>query len=384
MNICFFTHYKPNPQIGGVERVTYNLSNYFRKLGIEVYNLTSFGEDHSYVIPQDKSDREKIEFINNFLSINKIDILIDQYGNELFLEHPYVSDTVKIINCYHLTPEIKHLFRRFIETFSFKELRSSLFNIACILNTPRRNRLFSKALRRKANGGVDKLVYLSPQYIPYVQRLSNASANAFAAIPNAVEEKLLLRTSSRQKKKQKTIVWCGRIVHSQKNVLFLPKLWKRLQAKHPDWDLVLVGDGIDRNILERRILQYGLERVLLTGFTDSYPYFESAAISITPSFYEGFPMVLLEAMAFGCVPIVFDNTGSYHDIIESEKDGYIIPDMDENAFFHACDSLMSDESLRVSMSEKAHLKVEKFSIDNVASQWISLFRNLCPDKSCEA
>jgi len=376
MNICFFTHFIPNPQIGGVERVTYNLCNYFRKLGLEVYNLTSFGDDQNSIIPQDKSDIEKITFINDYLSRNKIDVLIDQYGNEPLLEHPYVQDNVKIINCYHLTPECKHLCRRLLETFSFRELKSSLFNLACLLNTPRRNYFFKRLIKRKTNGGVDKMVYLSPNYIPFVRRLSNSSAHILTSIPNAAEESLLLRSSENHVNKRKTIIWCGRIVHSQKNVLFLPRLWSRLEKKHPEWNLVIVGDGIDRKVLERRIKKYGLESITITGYTDPYPYYESAAISITPSFFEGFPMVLIEAMAFGCVPIVFDNTASYSDVIESGRDGIIVPDMDEDAFVDACDKLMTEESLRQEMALNAKEKVKKFSIDKVSKQWISLFEEL--------
>jgi len=191
MNICFYTHSKPVPEIGGVERVTYNLCNYFKKSGLGVYNLYTNNDDSESTIPANTTHDEKVRFINNYLHRNSIDILIDQYGDLTLLEHPYVSHDVKIIYCYHLDPESRHLTRSLIETFSFKTLRYSIFNILCILNTPRRNRKFREQMNRKLNGGIDKVVYLSENFLSLVRFAYKGNDHLFAAIPNAVEKQLL-------------------------------------------------------------------------------------------------------------------------------------------------------------------------------------------------
>jgi len=140
--------------------------------------------------------------------------------------------------------------------------------------------------------------------------------------------------------------------------------------------MTIIGDGIDRNLLERKIDHYNLERISITGYANPYPFYESASIFVQPSFSEGFGMVLIEAMSFGCVPVAFNSSRAYRDIISNGMDGIIVPDMDEDAFVDACDKLMTEESLRQSMALNAKEKVKKFSIDKVAKQWFDLFDEL--------
>lgn len=376
MNICFYTHSKPIPEIGGVERVTYNLCNYFKRIGLGVFNLYTNSDDPESTIPANADDGEKVRFINDYLRRKSIDILIDQYGANHLFEHPHIPQNVKIIYCYHLNPESRHLTRSLLETFSFRTLKYSIFNLACLLNTPNRRYKFRKMMNRKLNGGIDKVVYLSENFLPLVRAAYMGHDHLFAAIPNAVEEKLLITPLNELVAKRKRIVWCGRIAHNPKNVLFLPRLWSRLEQRHPDWEMIIVGGGIDRDLLERRIASRGLERISVTGYVDPYHYYESASIFVHPSFSEGFGMVLIEAMSFGCVPVAFNSSRAYRDIISSGKDGIIVPDMDEDAFVEACDRLMNDETLRQNMALNAQKKVKKFSIDKVSKQWIGLFEEL--------
>lgn len=378
MNICFYTHRLPNPNIGGVERVTYNLCNYFKKIGLGVYNLTYYGPDNSQAFSVLTSNDEKRNYINKFLVDNHIDVLIDQYGDNPLLEHPHISRHVKIVYCYHLDPEGKHLTRSLLETFSIKALKYSLLNLAFVINSPRRRYRYKNKLNRKLNGGVDKVVYLSENYLPYIMDMMNISGKMLSAIPNAIEEKLIgVSDMDTTPMKNKTIMWCGRIAHNPKNVLFLPRLWKALQDKHPDWKMILVGDGIDRQLLERRMNKYDLKNIQITGTIDPYPYYEKASIFVSPSFSEGFGMVIVEAMAHGCVPIVFNTSRAYPDIINSGSNGYIVPDMDEKAFFDACDKLMDNAGLCASLGKKAQQDVRKFSIDKVCAKWLTLFNEIC-------
>lgn len=191
MKICFYTHISPNPQLGGVERVTYNLSKFFDGKGIEVYNLTSKGDLSDCRIPDDLNMTEKSNFVNSFLRKNDIDIIIDQY-NCPYIKHPEIEKSVKIVKCYHLNPFAKHLIRSLLETFSIRTLKYSLLNIAFILNSPRRKlkqrRLFQQLT---TNGSVDKIVYLSQSYILPNAKRNKASLSLFCAIPNALENSLL-------------------------------------------------------------------------------------------------------------------------------------------------------------------------------------------------
>lgn len=190
MNICYYVHSLPNPLIGGVERVTYNLAQYFSKHEHQIYYLTLNGE-HSGRIPSQLSDIDKMRFINEYLRRNKIDILIDQYATS-FIRHPEIDKAIKIVRCHHLNPFAKHLMRSLFEVFSFRNLRYSLLNIAFALNIPRSSflkyRSFSKLLKTR---GVDKIVYLSNSYIFPISKRYKVPLSLLSAIPNPLENCLI-------------------------------------------------------------------------------------------------------------------------------------------------------------------------------------------------
>lgn len=374
IGVCFYTHSLPNPLIGGVERVTYNLTNIFRANNIRVYNLCSSGEDADATIPEGLNNNEKAVFANDFLIRNDINILIDQYGMP-FLSHPLITENVKILQCYHMDPAAKHVVRGLFETIDIHNPKQSLLNMAFILNTPVR---VLKAKKRYAAIGktnsIDKLVFLCDRYAETISAKYGISHNKLTAIPNAIEDRCVDGTSGHTTKK-KTVMWCGRIVQSPKNVLFLPRLWKYLVDRHPDWEMIIVGDGIDRHLLEHKIKQYNLTNITLTGNTDPYRYYKESSVFVLPSYSEGFGMVLLEAMANECIPVVFDSSAVFRDIID-EGCGFVVPDLNEYAFANTCDLLMSKEDLRLKMSHNAKNKVRLFSMDKVYTKWAKLFNEL--------
>lgn len=364
----------PNPLIGGVERVTYNLSNGFRKVGIEVYHCCTSGSGADLIIPSDTDDNEKSKCVNAFLIDKGIEILIDQFGVS-YLTHPGISRDIKIVRCLHTPPFGKHLIRSLLETFSFHSLKYSLLNIAFVINTPlrrQRNKKTYKELQSKSQ--VDKLVYLCKEYADMVKDKYGIPDTMLEVIPNAIDDTLVGETYNLHK--TKTLMWCGRIVNNPKNILFLPRLWKALMKKHPDWDFVIVGDGIDKALLERKIKKHGLSRIHITGNINPIKIYQKSRIFVFPSYSEGWGLVLLEAMANKCVPIVFDSAPVFHYIIRNNSTGLIIPNLDEEAFIDACDSLMTNEDMRASMAINAQETIQDFSIEKVLNLWLDLFNKI--------
>ena len=94
------------------------------------------------------------------------------------------------------------------------------------------------------------------------------------------------------------------------------------------------------------------------------------------SHYEGFPMVMIEAMACGLPVVSFDYKCGPRDIIQDGQNGLIVTDGDIQGLADAMMRLMNDESLRKQMSERAKKVVDIYSEKTVMKQWTELFESL--------
>jgi glycosyltransferase involved in cell wall biosynthesis len=136
---------------------------------------------------------------------------------------------------------------------------------------------------------------------------------------------------------------------------------------------LIVGDGNERIPLQQLIDKKKLERVSFLGYQgDLRLYFKRASILAFPSLREGWGLVLVEALAYGCVPVCFDSFSSLHDIVENERDGLIIPAFDVKAFSEGLFSLSRDADKRERLARNGLRSVTKFNIAKIISQWISL------------
>lgn len=223
----------------------------------------------------------------------------------------------------------------------------------------------------------DRYVLLSNRYfgeMRWVSRLNDA--RKLRAIPNVnTFEPLPLRPDKRRE-----VVFLGSMLRV-KGVDYLLDAWSRICQGFPEWTLRLVGDGPLRSLFEGAVSGKGLPRVEFVGSTtDVAPHLKTAAILAAPSRYEGFPMVLGEAMAHGTVPVCFDSYSALRDIVTDGMDGIIVPAFDVVAYANALKRLMSDEKLLRAMSEKALVSVERFSAKRVIPMWEALFREVMEEK----
>ncbi len=169
-------------------------------------------------------------------------------------------------------------------------------------------------------------------------------------------------------------MYVGRIEWRQKRVGRLIDIWKRIYKKFPDWELVIVGDGPIRQTLEQKALK--MERVVFTGWQDPEPFYRDASILCLTSDFEGWGMVLTEAMTFGVVPVAFNSYAAITDIIDDGKNGLLVPPFSHKEFARKLGSLMKDEELRREMSKNCVQYVRRFDIQNVADEWENAFDRL--------
>ena len=185
----------------------------------------------------------------------------------------------------------------------------------------------------------------------------------------------------------KTIVGLGRLV-PQKGFDRLIQAFARIASKHPDWRLVIWGEGPERPRLEALRAECGLEnRVELPGTTDdAFGTLRRSDLFVLSSRYEGFPMALVEALACGLPVISYACETGPEALIgrDTNDEGYcgvLIPHEGDDAqniraLARAMDKLLDDEETRKRLSARAPQIIERFSLDKVMLLWEGLMHNL--------
>ena len=370
MNVLFYTLFPVNPLTGGIERVSFNLCESFRRRGIGVYFLCRQGkaDDTHFIIPSCDSV-EPSSFINSIIEKLHIDFIIDQYGWSNNISHKSIKSEVKIIRCIHNDVDEKFITRRLLGNIGKSSLKHVFKQFLFWLNTPfRRKRFFSELKHTLPD--IDRLIVLSSSFIERLKKRGIIS-DKVRAIPNGVPI-----SNYDASRKKNTLLFCGRIIHNPKNVFFLIELWSRLQT-HSDWEFVLIGGGEDLERMKSLAKRKRLQNIYFLGYVDPAKYYSSAKILLLPSFSEGFAMALMEGMTYGCVPIVYDTTLSFRDIIDDEYSGFIVKPFNKVDYINRCEYLMTHPGVLNEMSSNAKTKVDRFfSLDRITDRWVELFNEL--------
>ena len=142
-------------------------------------------------------------------------------------------------------------------------------------------------------------------------------------------------------------------------------------------DLLIAGDGPDRQRLEKLIVDLNLaEQVHLLGRLDHKALAElhtGAEFFVLPSITdEGFPLACVEALASG-LPVVATRSGGVEELVEDGVHGLLIDMRDEEGLSEALRRLSSDPELRTRMSINARTRAEKFDWELIASEYLDLF-----------
>lgn len=175
----------------------------------------------------------------------------------------------------------------------------------------------------------------------------------------------------------KRMIAVGRYVY-QKGFDLLLQAWSKIEKQHLDWELAIYGMG-NRTPYEQIVddLRIDQNRCHLNGTTDDIKReYLNSSLFVFSSRFEGFGMVLIEAMACGLPVISFDCPCGPKDIIRHQEDGILVPSGDITLLAKAMDQLMSDGTLRQDMSSKAIVNVHRFQINEIAERWQSVFKEV--------
>lgn len=378
-NICFLTSGSVHHNYGGLDRVTELLAGYFKSKGANVYFVSQkqrevIHEDIQHFLPNAEkyNTDENVKWLNDFIEQNHIDVVINQEGNVditlpiksgvkritvLHFNPNYIDDNY-FINKFKTTPLLKYAFKTPVGKIGLKHLR---------------NKLARNYIRQIQ--WADSFVMLSDLFRPTLSQLLSNGYDYRKIL--AVNNPLVLDSTFgvSKIKKEKTILYVGRIDNGFKNVDKLIHIWGKIADKLPDWNFEICGQGQEYESNKQLVERKNIPRCKLLGLVDPTDYYKKASvIMMASSASEGWGMVLVEAMQYGCVPIVLNSYAAVKDIVHDGDNGVVVEpckDM-EKSFAQQLLKLLQSDSERKQMMVKAIESVKQYDINNIGQQWLKL------------
>lgn len=231
-------------------------------------------------------------------------------------------------------------------------------------------RIFEKLWMRQLLNKIKKLdrfVVLSDEDARNWQELSNVEV-----IPNPLPQLYSQRSTLENKK----VVACGRYVY-QKGFDILIEAWKKVSSMHPDWQLNIYGKG-EREPYQRLVDESGLNATLhlCEAVTDIESKYAESSIFVLSSRFEGFGMVLIEAMNCGVPCVSFACPCGPSDIITDGVDGLLAENGDAEQLAEKICWMIEHEDERKAMGQKAYDASFRYTIDSTMERWKALFERL--------
>lgn len=190
-------------------------------------------------------------------------------------------------------------------------------------------------------------------------------------IPNVLEGIPSVNSSLEEKR----LISVGRL-SEEKGYMDLLEIYKELLENHSDWKLDLIGDGIEKEKLEKYVLDNNLKNnVKFHGFQDKKyinKMFNKSSIYLMTSHTESFGIVLLEAMSYGIPCIAFSSAEGANEIIENKYNGFLVNNRNKEEYLAKIKLLIEDKKLRERMGSNAKKSVMKYDSNNVKEKWYEI------------
>lgn len=376
MKIIYCTHSTYNP--GGMERVLLNKVTYLSALPeweVSVVTTDQHQRPSFYPFPEkvrmtdleinysDDNDKGIWKKITSYLRKRKehkrklTALLLKEKPDIVVSLYPSESSFI---------PDIKDGSKKVLELHFNKFFRIQYGRMGIIGLIDRwRTRQDERIVRR-----FDKFVVLTNEDKGYWGGLPNIEV-----IPNAA----IHVSKNYSEVKNKRVIAVGRLDY-QKGFDRLIQAWKLVQhtGRFSDWKLDIFGQGEWREMLQQMIDKQGLQNTVkinppTNAILNEYVH---SSLLVMSSNYEGFGMVLVEAMSCGVPVISFDCKCGPKDIIQPGINGLLVPNGDIQALAYAMMVMMSDEAYRKMLSQNARKVVDTYSEQAVMSQWIRLFTSI--------
>lgn len=181
--------------------------------------------------------------------------------------------------------------------------------------------------------------------------------------------------SKQSKLDKKNIITISRLDCGKRNDDIIRAFSK---IKEKDWKLYIIGDGKEFNNLNKLINDLNMnDRIILTGYKNKEEieeYMLKSSLFLMASETEGLPMVLLEAMSYGIPCIAYEIASGVNDIIDNNKNGYIIKNRNEEEYIEKIEKVINDSKLRNELGIEAKNKANEFSKEKIVNIWEKILK----------
>lgn len=195
---------------------------------------------------------------------------------------------------------------------------------------------------------------------------------------NRIYNPLSFVSKNKSKCYNKNVIFVGRLVEKQKGLDLLIKSFKKIVAQEPDWKLLIVGDGPDKqnliNLIAESKLDKNVEIVLFTNEVEKY--YLNSSIFVSTSRWEGFGLVITEAMECGVPVIAFSNSGPKEIINKPNENGVLVPCGDTDALAEMMIDLIRNDEKRKNIASEGIARAKDFSIDKIYEEWNKMIQSL--------
>ena len=362
---------------GGMERVLTMKANYFAEhFGYDVTIILTDGKEKPIFYPLS----DKVKVIN--LDIGFEELWTCSFLKKIFFylkkQHLYK----KLLNreLMRIRPDITvSMLRREINFINdiqdgSKKIGEIHINRANFRNFEGNNAMKNLFSKFWMNSLLSKLQRLDRFVV-----LTEKDKEAWVELKNVcvIPNPLSFTSTRRSTLSEKRIIAVGRYCH-EKGYDLLLKAWVIVQNRTTDWRLEIFGEG-DRTQYEEMVDTLNLDRhrCVLNGRSSRIQdEFLNSSLSVCSSKFEGFGLVITEAMACGLPVVSFDCPWGPRAIISDGEDGMLVENGNVDKLAEALVLMIQNPKQRKAMADKAIENVQRFSIDQIAGQWKSLFESL--------
>lgn len=396
MNILFYFDFPFNVNAGGIERVTYLLAKELIKKNHKIIFLSSSQKNNQelektgslqFHTVSNKKNLYREEIIK-IIKKEKIDIIINQSFQNSVLKFLTVFNecNIPIISVYHNQPfPLKGKERIYLSLTHPVTIKGFISKyLKCLFP-----RIYIKERLKFDNIKIKNLINLSDKFIllseRYIKRISlfmpDINVKKLYAInnPNTFTKNY---ESKETYKKEDIVLFVGRIYDPQKNVTEFVRIWEKVWQNNKKWRALVVGDGPDKKYINKIIKDKKIQNItLIDNCKDIEKYYQKSKILCMTSVYEGLPMVLLEAMSFGCIPILYNSFEAAEDVVINNHNGKIVTPFETQEMIKAINTLIKDGQLQDKMAKNAIEDVKKYDVYTIASIWEEILMKVAISKN---